>query len=65
MASFKPKWTFCEVRIACDGDVLGDKRKDKGICSKCETKQTKRAKVPMLRGVNTALPNPKKPRDDE
>jgi hypothetical protein len=50
MACFKPKWVYCEVRIACDGDTLGEKRKDKGMCGKCEEKQKKRAKPEFLRG---------------
>jgi hypothetical protein len=64
MACFKPKWVYCEVRIACDGDTLGEKRKDKGICGKCEEKQLKRSKTHMLRGVNTALPPLKKPKEE-
>lgn len=42
----------CTVKAACDGNVLGTKRIEAGICATCETALAKRGKSIAPRGIN-------------
>jgi hypothetical protein len=57
------KKAFCSLSIACDAAPLNPKRRESGVCGRCDEAQKKKAKSIPPRGMNTALQNFKKPQE--